>query len=68
MPRRTKPSRPVSVVRAMAVWSLLVGSAIGLIGVLKGLDMVGLAEVCGVFVGCAFTGKVISKHIETRSE
>lgn len=61
-------SKGLSAGRVMSLWSMLVGSAIGLIGVMKGIEPAGLAEVCGVFIGCAFTGKVISKHIETRNE
>lgn len=54
----------ISTVRVMAFISLLTGVAVGLYGVYAGKDLAGLAQVCGVFIGAAFTGKVAQKFAE----
>lgn len=54
----------ISTVRVMAFLSLFTGMAVGVYGVYAGKDLAGIAQVCGVFVGCAFTGKAISKFAE----
>lgn len=54
----------ISTVRVMAFLSLFTGIAVGLYGVYSGKDLAGLAQVCGVFVGAAFTGKVVQKYAE----
>ncbi len=54
----------VSAVRVMAFTALIVGSFIGVYGVVNRLDLKGLAELTGVFIGAGFGAKVIQKHIE----
>ena len=54
----------VSMVRVMSFISLLTGIVIGLYGVYAGKDLSGVAAVCAVFVGSAFTGKVVQKFAE----
>lgn len=54
----------ISTVRVMAFISLLTGVAVGLYGVYVGKDLTGLSQVCGVFVGAAFTAKVAQKYAE----
>lgn len=54
----------VSMMRVMALGSLLVGSALAVIGLFRGSDLTGLAALSGVFVGSAFAGKVMQKKSE----
>lgn len=54
----------ISMVRIMALLSLLTGIAIGLYGVYKGKDLSGVAQICAVFVSAAFIGKVTQKFAE----
>lgn len=57
-------SSPVSTVRLMSLVSLVIGAVIGLYGVYMGKDLGGIAQVCAVFVGSAFAGKVGQKFME----
>lgn len=59
-------SGDVSMVRVMAILSLVVGVAIGLYGVYTSKDLSGIAQVCGVFVGSAFAAKVTQKFTESK--
>lgn len=54
----------VSMIRVMSILSLLTGMVIGLYGVYAGKDLSGVAAICAVFVGAAFTGKVAQKFAE----
>ena len=54
----------ISTVRLMSLVSLATGVALGIYGVIAGKDLGGLAQVCCVFVGAAFTGKVAQKFAE----
>lgn len=54
----------ISTVRVMAFISLLTGVSIGLYGVYSNRDLSGIAQVCGVFIGAAFTAKVAQKFAE----
>lgn len=58
----------VSTMRLMSIIALLVGSAVGVIGVLKGKELGGVAEICAVFITSAFAAKTAQKHIEKRKE
>lgn len=57
----------VSSMRIMAFVSLIVGSILAFIGVFKGSDLMGLATLCGVFVGSAFAGKAVQKASELKN-
>ncbi len=50
---------PISMIRVMSLLSLLAGIALALMG----KDGV----IVGVFVGAAFTGKVVQKVVETKT-
>lgn len=52
--------------RVMAMLSLFIGGVIGCYGVYEGKDLPGLAILCSVFVGAAFTGKVGQKFLENK--
>lgn len=54
----------ISTVRLMSVFSLLMGAGIAVYGISHGKDLGGVAEICGVFVGAAFGGKVAQKYAE----
>lgn len=54
----------ISAVRVMSLISLLTGVSIGLYGVYKGIDLGGVAQICAIFIGAAFTGKVAQKFAE----
>jgi len=55
----------ISTMRVMGFWSLAIGSLLALYGVYKGLNLLELSALCGVFVGAAFGGKVAQKRVET---
>ena len=61
-------SGEASTMRLMSIASFLVGASIAVVGVLKGKDLSGLAQVCGVFVGSAFMGKTVQKFAEKRDD
>lgn len=61
-------SSSVSTMRLMSIAALLVGSAIALYGVYMGKDLGGVAQISGVFIGAAFSGKAIQKFAETKAE
>lgn len=48
----------------MSITSLLVGCVIGIVGLLKGKDLTGVAAICSVFVVSAFGGKALQKGDE----
>jgi len=54
----------ISTTRLMSILSILIGAVIALYGVYMGKDLGGIAQVCAVFVGSAFTGKVVQKYME----
>lgn len=61
-------SSQFSMVRVMSLLSLAVGSYIALYSVYHRKDLIGVAELCAVFVGGAFAGKVAQKFIENKEE
>lgn len=61
-------SNEVSATRVMALFALLIGSIIGLYGVIKSTDLSGVAQVCAVFVGSAFAAKLGQKFVEEKKE
>lgn len=61
-------SSTISAMRVMAVISLLMGCGIAIYGIAKSADLGGISEVCAVFVGAAFTGKVVQKFSEAKSK
>lgn len=52
----------------MSICSFIVGACIGLLGVYRGSDLSGVAQVCAVFVGSAFAAKTVSKFAERDRE
>jgi len=56
----------MSMMRFLALISLLVAGTIACFGVYEGRDPIGLAALCGVFIGGSFGGKVSQKYIESR--
>lgn len=48
----------------MSIYSLIVGSFIGIYGLIDNKDLTGVAALSGVFVGVAFAGKVSQKIVE----
>ena len=56
----------ISTTRVMAFYSLIMGSLIALYGLHQGSDLTGLSALCSVFVGAAFAGKVIQRHVEKK--
>lgn len=59
-------SGSISTVRVMSLFSLLTGAAIAMYGIAKGAELGGIAQVCTVFVGGAFAGKVSQKYMEKK--
>lgn len=58
----------VSSLRVMSVLCCVFACLIAGYGIYNRIDMGGLAELCGVFLGAAFTGKVAQKHLELRGK
>ena len=54
----------ISLMRVMSILSFLVGAGVAIYGVIRGKDLSGLAQVCGVFVGSAFAAKAAQKFAE----
>jgi uncharacterized membrane protein YiaA len=59
-------SNDVSAMRIMSAFSLLVGSAIAIVGLYMQKDLNQLSTLCMVFVGAAFGGKVAQKFGENK--
>lgn len=57
----------VSMMRFMSLISLLVAGVIACFGVYVGRDPVGIAALCGVFIGGSFGGKVSQKLVENKA-
>lgn len=60
----TESGDDVSMTRVLALACVVTGIALGLLGVYMGKDLVGLAQVCGVFVGAGMAAKVAQKGFE----
>jgi len=58
----------ISSMRFMSVTSLFIGAGIAIYGIAKVADLTGVALLVSVFVGAAFTGKVMQKNAELKSE
>lgn len=56
-----------STMRFMAIISLIIGGIISFIGVYKCTDLTGISLLTSVFVGAAFTGKVMQRSIEQQT-
>lgn len=54
----------VSSMRLMSILALLLAGYIAVRGLETRSDLSGLSMLCGVFLGAAFGGKVIQKHVE----
>lgn len=57
----------VSSTRIMSFISLLIGGYLAIHGLDIHADLMGLAALCGIFVGSAFGGKVWQKSIEVKA-
>lgn len=56
----------VSCMRLMSIIALILAGWIAIRGLETHADLPGLAMLCGVFLGTAFTGKVTQKYIESK--
>lgn len=56
----------VSCMRFLSVFSLAVGSVIGVYGIIHCNDLYAVAALCSVFVGSAFGGKILQKKSEVK--
>ena len=62
--RLLQPGSGLSTMRVMGLSALIVGSGLAIAGLIMKVDLYGLATLCGVFIGAAFTGKVMQKKVE----
>lgn len=53
-----------STMRLMCLISIFTGVTIGIYGVYQGKDLGGVAQICAVFIGAGFAGKVGQKFSE----
>lgn len=58
--------KSTSLLKSMPILSLLAGMGIGVYGVYAGKELAGVAEICAVFVGAAFTAQVAKKYSESK--
>jgi len=58
----------VSCMRVMSFLSLVFGFGIVVVGLIQGRDMSQLIGLVGIFVGSAFSGKLLSKPFETKDK
>ncbi len=58
---------PLSMMRFMSILSLFIAGIIACYGVYVGRDPIGLAALCGVFVGGSFGGKAAQKFVEVKN-
>lgn len=54
----------VSMMRVLCLLCVLFAGYIGIRGIEKGSELIGLTSLCGVFLTAAFTGKVMQKREE----
>lgn len=59
-------SEDASSMRVMSFYSVIIGSIVGITGLIMNKDLTDLSILVGVFVGAGFTGKVIQKKIEKK--
>jgi len=59
-------SSNVSTMRLMSLFSVLVGAGVACYGIYQGKDLGGVAQVTAVFVGSAFSAKVVQKYREIK--
>lgn len=60
------PKSSISSMRLLSFISLLTGCLLAAYGLYANKDLLGLAALCSVFVGAAFTGKAIQKSMESK--
>lgn len=58
----------ISSMRFMSITSLFIGGIIAAVGVYRATDFTGIGLLVSIFVGAAFTGKVLQKNAEIKSE
>lgn len=58
----------VSSMRLMSLSAMIAGIVMAVVGLFLRVDLFGLSALCGVFVGAAFTGKVMQKRVETSKD
>ena len=63
-----KENGDVSSIRVMSMISLLIGGYIAIQGLHSDKPLNDVAILCGVFVGAAFTGKVMQKAVELKQK
>lgn len=52
----------ISSMRFMSITSLFIGGIIAAVGVYRATDFTGISMLVSIFVGAAFTGKVMKRH------
>lgn len=61
-------SSTISTMRLMSLIALIVGSGVACYGIYVGKDLAGVAQVTAVFVGSAFSAKVVQKFSENKTQ
>lgn len=56
----------ISSMRFMSITSLFIGGIIAAVGVYRATDFTGIGLLVSIFVGAAFTGKVMQKNAEIK--
>lgn len=59
-----KENSKVSSTRLMSLLCVIAGIGLAFTGLLKGSDLMGLAALCGVFIGAGLGAKVAQKSLE----
>lgn len=59
-------SGEISLMRVMALYSVIVSSMIALYGIYSNKDLTDVAALAGVFLGTAFAGKAGQKYMEKK--
>jgi len=58
----------LSMMRFLCLVSMIFAGLIALYGLLRGVDLVGLSALCGVFVTASIGGKAVQKNIEIKAQ
>jgi hypothetical protein len=58
----------LSMVRFLAMFTVIMAGGIAVYGMYKGLDLNALSVLCGVFLGAGLTAKVSQKIVESKEE
>ena len=61
-------SGSISTMRLMSLFSMVIGAGVACYGIYQGKDLGGVAQVTAVFVGGAFSAKVVQKYGESKKK